>query len=172
MYGRVIYTHKTHEKCADILVKRLSRIKISHIVLSALTAGGFISSFLGSGNVGAAIGVALATALLILNAYTKDYDLGEIAQRHKQAANGIWVIREKYLSLLTDLAIGVTSLQALQNVRDELLRELHAAYTGSPGTTYQAYKKAQNALKIGEDMTFTDEEIDALLPKDLRRQKD
>lgn len=170
-YGRVIYTHKTHEKCADLLFKKHSTIKIWQIVLSALTTGGFVSSFLGSGNTGATIGVVISTALLVLNAYTKNYDLGELAQKHKQAANDIWLIREKYLSLLTDLAIGKKSLNILQDERDKLLAELHSAYTGSPSTDYAAYKKAQEALKKNEDMTFSDEEIDAFLPKELKRKK-
>src|SRR5260370_27666917 len=74
-YGRVVYSHKTHEKCADILFGRLSMIKNVQILLSALTTGGFISTFLGFGTIGAAIRVVLSTALLILNTYTKNYDL-------------------------------------------------------------------------------------------------
>ena len=105
-FGRVVYSNKTHEKCADILLERLSTIKLWQIILSAITAGGFVSTFLGAGNVGAAIGVLISTILLVLNAYTKNYDLGELAQKHKQAANDIWLIREKYLSLITDLAMG------------------------------------------------------------------
>jgi len=170
-YGRVVYSHKTHEKCADILLARQATIKLWQIILSALITGGFISAFFGSGNVGAAIGVVLATALLILNTYTKNYDLGELAQKHKQAANDIWLIREKYLSLLTDLASGNKPIDALQEERDKLLTELHTVYTGSPSTNYKGYKKAQEALKKYEDMTFSDEEIDAFLPAELKRSK-
>src|SRR6266581_9215911 len=168
-YGRVVYSHKTHEKCADILLARQSTIKLWQIILSVLTTGGFISTFFGSGNVGAAIGVVISTALLVLNAYTKDYDLGELAQKHKQAANDIWLIRERYLSLLTDLAMREKPLEALQKQRDQLVEQLHTVYSGVPSTTYQAYKKAQVALQKLEDMTFMDAEIDAFLPKELKR---
>lgn len=168
-YGRVVYSHKTHEKCADILLARLGQIKFVQILLSALTTAGFVSAILGSGKTGATIGVVISTALLVLNAYTKNYDLGELAQKHKQAANDIWLIREKYLSLLTDLAMGHKPLDALQEERDILIQSLHAAYTGSPSTTHEAYKKAQVALKQSEDMTFSEAEIDAFLPKELKR---
>src|SRR3954470_3016451 len=78
-FGRVVYTHKTHEKAADILLTRLSRVKLWQIILSALTTGGFIAAISGVVNtVGALIGVIVSTALLVLNAYTKDYDLGEL----------------------------------------------------------------------------------------------
>lgn len=168
-YGRVIYSHKTHEKCADILLERLSTIKLWQILLSAFTTGSFITTFLGSGHGAAVFGVALSTALLVLNAYTKNYDLGELAQKHKQAANDIWLIREQYLSLLIDLAMGQKPLEALQAERDKLLTALHNVYAGSPSTTYAAYKKAQEALKRNEDMTFSDQEIDAFLPRELKR---
>jgi hypothetical protein len=168
-YGRVVYSHKTHEKCADILLKRLSTIKLWQIILSALTTGSFIPTFLGSGHEAAAIGVALSTSLLVLNAYTKNYDLGELAQKHKQAANDIWLIREQYLSLLADLAMGQKPLEAIQMERDKLVVALHNVYAGSPSTTYAAYKKAQEALKRNEDMTFSDQEIDAFLPRELKR---
>lgn len=168
-YGRVVYSHKTHEKCSDILLTRLSTIKLWQIILSALTTGGFISTFLGAGEIGAGIGVVISTMLLILNAYTKNYDLGELAQKHKQAANEIWFLREKYLSLLTDLAMGEKTIEQLKIERDTLLESLHTVYSGSPSTTFEAYKKAQDALQTKEDLTFSVEEIDAFLPKELKR---
>lgn len=168
-FGRIVYSHKTHEKCTDILLERLSTIKLWQIILSAITTGGFISTFLGAGEVGAGIGVMVSTLLLVLNAYTKNYDLGELAQKHKQAANDIWLIREKYLSLITDLSIGERPIESFQAERDELAEDLHAVYTGAPSTTFQAYKKAQKALQYNEDMTFSDAEIDAFLPNELKR---
>lgn len=168
-YGRVVYSYKTHEKCTDILLSRLAAIKLWQIILSAVTTGGFIAAVFGAGKGGAAIGIGVSTILLVLNAYTKNYDLGELAQKHKQAANDLWLIREEYLSLLTDLAMGEKPIEALQTERDELLGELHSVYGGAPSTTFQAYRKAQAALKRSEDMTFSDEEIDAFLPTELRR---
>jgi len=35
-YGRVVYSHKTHEKCADILLERLSAIKLWQIILGGV----------------------------------------------------------------------------------------------------------------------------------------
>lgn len=168
-YGRAVYSHKTHEKCADILLTRLSRIKLLQIVLSAITTGSFLTSILGSGKEAAVIGVIVSTILLVLNAYTKNYDLGELAQKHKQAANDIWLIREQYLSLLTDLAAQTKASEEIQAERDRLVIALHGVYSGSPSTTYAAYSKAQEALKHNEEMTFSDTEIDAFLPKELRR---
>ena len=168
-FGRVVYSHKTHEKCADILLSRLSRIKVWQIILSALTTGGFIAAVFGAGQVGAVVGILVSTTLLVLNAYTKNYDLGELAQKHRQAGVDLWIIREKYFSLITDIRMGQKTIATLETERDALLEELHSVYSGAPSTTYQAYKKAQKALQRLEEMTFSDEEIDAFLPKELKK---
>jgi hypothetical protein len=168
-FGRVVYSHKTHEKCAELLLSRLATIKLWQIILSAVTTGGFVASALGSGRLGALIGIVVSTVLLILNAYAKNYDLGELGQKHRQAAAELWLVREKYLSLLTDLRAGTGSLGELQARRDALLEELQKVYSGAPGTTFSAYRKAQAALQRQEEMTFKDDEIDAFLPLALRR---
>ncbi|MCG9738329.1 SLATT domain-containing protein [Shewanella insulae] len=168
-YGRVVYSHKTHEKCSDILLSRLACIKVWQIILSAVTTGGFATEIFDIWNIGVFVGGIASTLLLVLNTYTKDYDLGEIAQKHKHAANEIWLIREKYLSLLTDLRVGSKPLQQVQEERDRLMGDLHAIYVGSPSTNFKAYTKAQDALQNKEDMTFSDAEIDAFLPSELKR---
>lgn len=170
-YGRVVYSHKTHEKCADILLSRLSTIKLWQIILSSITTAGFIAAIFGAGPVGAVIGVIFSTTLLVLNAYTKNYDLGELAQKHRQAAADLWVLREKYLALITDLRVGKESVEKITARRDAMLDALHTVYSGAPSTTFAAYRKAQEALQKHEDMTFSDAEIDAFLPNELKKDQ-
>ncbi len=168
-FGRVVYSHKTHEKCADILLSRLSRIKLWQIILSAITTGGCISIALGTGKIGVSVSVIASALLLALNIYTKDYKLDELSDKHRQVGTKLWRIREKYLSLITDLKMGNKPVETLQVERDNLLEELNDIYSTAPSTNHQAYKKAQKALKQFEDMTFSDEEIDAFLPNQLKK---
>lgn len=168
-YGRVVYSHKTHEKCADILINKHENIKIWQIVVSALVTGGIVSTFFDKGHISSFISVVLSTALLILNTYTKNYDFGELAQKHRQAGSDLWIIREEYLSLLTDIRIGDISIDKIREKRDRLAKELQSVYAGSPSTNYKAYIAAQKALQELEDMTFSDSEVDAFLPKELKR---
>ena len=74
-----------------------------------------------------------------------------------------------YLSLITDLRMREKPIEILQKERDDLLAELHSVYTGAPSTAYQAYQKVQEALEQLEDMTFSDEGLDAFLPKELKK---
>ena len=150
-------------------MSRLSRIKLWQIVLSSITTAGFIAIILGAGSLGSVVGVIVSTVLLVLNAYTKDRDLGELAQKHRQAAADLWHLREQYLSLLTDLRTGGGTVDGLTGRRDAILTDLHAVYSGAPSTTVPAYKRAQEALQRQQELTFSDAEIDAFLPQELRR---
>lgn len=168
-YGRASYSHKTHEKCADILLAKLASIKFWQIVLSAITTGGFIFAIIDSARLLGVIGTVISTTLLVLNSYAKDYNLGSSAERHKQTANDIWLVRERYLDLITDLLMNRSPIEPILEQRDRLATELHAIYAGAPSTNAAAYKKAQEALKVREDMTFSDSELDSLLPTALRK---
>src|ERR1035437_6190813 len=66
-YGRVIYSHKTHEKCADILLTKFGRLRFWQILLSALTTAGFIGSVFGAGKIAVILGLVVSTVLLALN---------------------------------------------------------------------------------------------------------
>ena len=168
-YGRVVYTHKTHEKCADSRLWWLGCIKTIQIALSAVVATGFIAIVLGESSYSSWVGGICSVLLLGLNIYRKDFDLGRLGQKHRTTARDLWRIREKYLSLITDLQSGIEPVEELFSQRDALLDELHGIYSGAPSTTARAYRKARKALKIGDEMTFSDEEIDRFLPSNLKR---
>lgn len=51
LYGRVVYTHKTHEKCADVLKNRSDGLKLAEILLSAATTTSVLVILLGDGKI-------------------------------------------------------------------------------------------------------------------------
>jgi len=168
-FGRVVYSHKTHEKMADRCAKRLSRYKLGQILVTALTSS-------------AALGVVvfdefwlkLATAgvsflTLFLSAYMKNFDPGGTAQKHRDAASKLWGVRESYLSLLTDLKTMPT--EEARERRDDLQDQLEAIYASSPQTDYNAFLDARSALKYNEELTFDPKEIDCFLPVSHRKKK-
>lgn len=168
-FGRVVYSHKTHEKKADQLLAQLARVKLWQIVLSAIATCGCVATVFGAGEVSASLAALVSAGLLGLTLYAKDHDLGKLAQRHRQTGSELWGLREGYLSLITDLRIGNQTMEQLQSRRDRLAEELQAIYTGAPSTDAHAYLKAQEGLQEKEEMTFSDDEINALLPEELRK---
>lgn len=171
-FGRVVYSTKTHEKCADLCMDRLQSIKIAQIILSAITTGGLLTAVLGDPKVAqaATVGSTLfSTILLVLTAYMKDVDPGQQAEKHKKTASELWDVRESYLSILSDLHDGNLDVAACRQKRDELQSRLATIYATAPRTNSKAYGIASDGLKGQEELTFSDEEIDKFLPADLRR---
>lgn len=174
-FGRVIFTHKTHEKCSDIYAEQLKLLKLSEIILSALTTTSLLSSVFGEQKVGTIIGTILSTIILGIRIYTKDYDLGKISKSYADTANKLWNIRELYRSLIADIRANNLTIDQIKIKRDELQESLNIIYQNAPRTNYKAYERASKALNengqisTGEEMTFSDKEIDRFLPHDLRR---
>lgn len=168
-FGRVVWTHKTQEKCADIILNRHNLIKYIQIGLSALTTTGVLVAVFGEVEWVGIITASLSAVLFGINSYVKGHDLGEIAQKHAEAASSLWNIREKYLSLLADIRARTINVQDVIIKRDQLQEELLTTYKGAPRTISKAYKIASSALKVNEELTFSDEEINNFLPKELRK---
>lgn len=172
IYGRVIYTHKTHEKCTDVLKGRSDCLKLFEIFLSAATTTSILVVLFGEGKTFQLLAAIFSTILLGLTLYSKDFNLLAIAEKHKQAALNILEVREKLLSLLVDIRIGNREIGQLQQSRDELNQQLVNSYRGAPKTINKAYAIASKALKENEEFTFSDSEIDKFLPQSLRRNYD
>jgi hypothetical protein len=170
MYGRVAYSHKTHEKMADAYVSRYRLIKIVEIILAALTLGSLLLAIFGESRAGTIVGAVLSTVILGLTLYSKEGSLGEQAQKHANTAVKLWGVREALLSLLTDMHDGRSTVEIRQE-RDRINLELEDIYKASPRTDGTAYARAQKALKLGQELYFSEVELDALLPEKLRRKK-
>ena len=91
----------------------------------------------------------------------------EQAQLHTEVGAKLWGAREALLSLLVDLQDG-RPVEEVRQQRDRLNAELEDIYKAAPRTNSKAYSDAQEALKNAEELFFTDEELNKMLPKQLR----
>lgn len=167
MYGRVAYTHKTHEKMADRYVTQYRLVKAIEIVASALGTGSLLVAVFGDSREGTIVGAIMSTILLALTLYVREGDLGERAQKHTVVAAKLWGLRERLLSLLIDIR-GSRSLEGAREERDAINAALEEIYKHAPRTTDRAYRAAQKALKHGEELYFSQDELDRLLPQQIR----
>ena len=166
-YGRVTYTQTCHDKFINRVVRLNDKIKTSQIILSAITTSGFVVAIFSDNKVASILGTLISLVLLILNTYAKNYNLVEIAQEHQFASDLLWKIREEYVSLLTDFEI--LEVEEIMRKRDELQERTAIVYSNSPRTDSRSYAAAQKALKTEEEQTFSEKEIDIMLPNSIRR---
>ena len=114
IYGRVVYTHKTHEKCADILKCRYDLIRFIDIALSVVTTSSIIIHVFGDNDVTKIISLISSALLLGLKLFSYNYNLLALSEKHKNATLNILEIREKLLSLIVDINIGNIEIELLQ----------------------------------------------------------
>ena len=166
-YGKVMYSYTTQIIHAGRLKKKSQAIKWAQIILSAISTGGFVGNLISSESVLIWIGGLCATALLVLTSYLKDVDLVATLTKHFETSNQLWIIREEYISLLTDFTNLTVEVAASK--RDELQKKSATVYASAPITDAKSYAMAQKALKDNEAQFFTREELNKMLPISLRK---
>lgn len=164
-HGRIVYTYTAHHKMVDHFVWFDKVIRITQIVLTAISTGGFLSSILTSNTKFSWIGGIPAALSLALNIYSKDFKLQYDIGLHKDAADLLWDVREKYNSLITDFEI--LSNDEIRTKRNELQENISQINKKYPGTDRRSYKKTQKALKKEEEQTFNEGEAEKFLYSEL-----
>jgi len=170
-FGRVAYSHKTHEKAAEIEESKNKKVKWINIILTTLTSGTLISTIITNQTVLLYVTTVLSALLLGFTIFQLSFNPAEKAEKHRYTAKELWYIREKYVNLMANIINRQLSNDLIISRRDQLIEELKLIYKFAPQTDSKAYEKARKALKLKEELTFSDEEIDQFLPNELRIKK-
>lgn len=170
-FGRVAYSHKTHEKAAEIEESKNKKVKWTNIVLTTLTSGTLISTIITNQAALLYITAILSALLLGFTIFQLSFSPAKKAEKHRYIAKELWYIREKYINLMADIINERLSNELIISRRNQLIEELKLIYKFAPQTDSRSYKKARDALKLKEELTFSDEEIDQFLPNELRMKK-
>lgn len=169
VFGRMVYTHKIHEKERERLSRLAVISKWVNIVVSAATLGGVVTA-LGAGSVGFLVASVCLATLNVGHAFVQlSFDPLRDAGLHRAAAKQLLVVRNGYESLVIDMMSGAVTDDEARARRAELEAQAQDAYRLAPDSSGRAYASAQKALKLKEDLTFSSDEIDAFLPEGVRR---
>lgn len=167
-FGRVAWSHKTHEKAAEIEERKVKKAKWINVALTFLTFLSFSASIVFSVEAWSVyIAVVLSALTVAFNFYLLSFDPEKIAERHRYVAKELWGMREKYVNFIADIMNEKISNEEIVNRRDQFIRDLKIIYKFAPQTTLKVYGEAGDALKNNEELTFSNEEINKFLPKEL-----
>jgi hypothetical protein len=169
-YGRALYTQKAHQKDADILVKHVNRLRIVRAILLVGTAGGTLYILFGENHLLSIADAIMASMALGVELLSFSFRPEERVLDHRKMANRLWLILEKYQNLISDIMDGRVSESDAQAARDRLSEETASVYASGPDTTPAGYEEARKALKFREERTFSDDELDRLLPPGLQQK--
>lgn len=166
-YGKVVYTYTTQVIHAGRLHKKYTILKWVQLILSAVSTGGYIGTLITNQILLTWVGGICSTILLVLTAYFKDTDLSAVHKLHLETSNKLWLLREMYLSVLTDFS--TLSREEIVSRRDDLQERVAKVYASAPLTDNKSYSLAQKALKENESQFFSRQELNQILPETLRR---
>jgi hypothetical protein len=170
LYGRLVYTHLTHEKERLIWSGKVCWMNRINLGLAAATTFFAILSATLQPVWSITLTALFAVATVCSLMWQSNYDPAGKEAQHRTAAKELLWIREQFLLLITDCHISTYPQRDLEQRLNELTRELTAVYKFAPNTSPEAYAQAKAAIDAGH-FTFSDEEIDAMLPVDLRKTK-
>ena len=171
-YCKVVYTYTAHINQAKRIQTFQRWLKRIEIACSALPTCSFLIIIPGASPawafVASIIGGLCSLGAVVLTLYFKDMSLfeNEIQQRHFDTSNRLWSIREDYVSLLTDF--DQLESTDICNKREQLKNLVAKIYAEAPITDDSSYEIARKCLKENEAQFFTQEEVNQMLPKNLR----
>ena len=168
-FAAVVWTHKIHEKDADINLRYSKWVKNFNIISSTITCGGVFAILNDWGfpflNFISGLASITAIAMTFLQNY---YNFEEKANVHKKVAIELLTIRDNLLELLCEIKnFQISEIEASAKFKG-ILKNLDIIYKLSPITSDKAYIAAQNALARNGEYSYTSEEIDRFLPPSLR----
>jgi len=170
-FGRVVYSHKTHEKASEIEEGKSRTVKWFNVIFITLTSGGLIGAIITNQATLLYVSATLSALTLGFTIFQLSFNPAERAEKHRYIAKELWYIREKYINLMANIINGQLNNDSVILERDQLIEELKFIYKFAPETDSKSYEKARKALKINEEFTFSDDEIDQFLPDELRFKK-
>lgn len=167
LYGRVVYTHKTHEQEREIWAGKACTMNRINILLTSLTTMFAVVSAVIKPTWALILTALLAAAAVAFALYQSGFDPGGKESQHRVAAKELLWLREQLLLLITQCHMPSTETKQLERTIEVITREVTAIYKFAPNTSPQAYAAADDMIKRGH-FTFNDDEIDAMLPTNLR----
>ncbi len=156
--GNVQYTFIAHWNIVNRLKNQYWIIKIAQIVLTALAAGGFLTSLISGVSQLSWLGGLTSAIALGINLYMLNFNLPDNIKQHTEAANALWEVRERYKSLIVDF--DSIEIDVVRERRDKLIQAVSDINKRYPGTDEKSFIKAQNDIGKYE---FTDGEAAKVL---------
>ena len=157
-YASVVWSHKIQEKQCDIYTRQYKLLETLNIIAASAFWIKIISAI-------------LSFVTIFVSAYFKSFDLHQMTLSNKDTANKLLCIRDQLYLIILKIHMGCDSVNNLLTQYEDVLKELDKIYQSAPNTTNKAVKLARKALNVDKDNSFSEDEINAFLPDELRMEE-
>jgi hypothetical protein len=153
-FDRTSRNYTVHAQAAERLAALTSRVRIAVLTLIGVAAA---AAMIGLIEPGRQFHIAAAAAALIAFAAHASYlavGLEGRVHAHRSCAHRLWMVCDRYRSLLGEIEDGLLDREGVLRRRDELSAQVHAAYDQA----FSLDQKAYESMRQPSD--------DALMPPD------
>lgn len=132
--------YTVHARAAERIASLgfISRMVITGLL--AISTSAAVMNLLSPGRVSQVVAVVASAAALLAFAMYGILGLEARLFAHRSFAHRLWLVSERYRSLLSEVADGTVDGQALLRRRDELLAALHTIYEIGLGSDHGGYE--------------------------------
>lgn len=169
-YASVAWTHKIQEKQAEICDKKYHILATVNIFAASITSAGIFSLIFTDQTWLKIASAVVSFVIIFISALLKSFDLQSMAKANKETATKLVELRDELQTLILKIKLGEQTISSLTDEFEALQKRMHIVYSDAPKTTDAAVKMAEEALEVNGDNTFTEEEIDMMLPDALKRR--
>ena len=161
-FDRTSQNYMVHAKAAERLAALTSRVRIAVLTLLGVAAAAAMISLIEPGrpfHLAAAI-----AALLAFGAHATYLAVGLEGRvhAHRSCAHRLWMVCDRYRSLLSEIEDGLLDRATVLQRRDELTAQVHAAYDQAFALDQKAYESMRQPPDE-DDQKPSDEPHDSVL---------
>lgn len=167
-FASAVWSHKIQEKQADIYGERYNLLETVKILAASLTSCGIISTIFCDNLVAKIITAILSFITLSITTYFKSFDVKNMEMQCKNTAKRLIVVRNDLMHIIAEIHMKEHSVEDINSNYIRIKDTLHEIYIEAPTTTQKAVERATKALKVDDEYTYSDDEIDNFLPPTLR----
>lgn len=153
-FGRVVYSHKTQEKAKEINECWAIAIKWANIILVGFTSISASYNLIAKPDKVFVVTTVLSAVSLMFVVAQLSFDPESRSRANKSCADKLWLIRERYINLISNAVSGSLRDDSFTKERDDLAKELFQVYDDAPIASGLAYKMARKALKLIKSCLF------------------
>jgi len=170
---RASQNYTVHAQAADRLAARTSRVRIGVLALLGVATAAAMASLIEPGRPSQ---IAAAVAALLAFGAHASYLAVALEGRvdaHRSCAHRLWLVCDRYRSLLAEIQDGLLDGASILQRRDELSAQVHAAYDQAFALDQRAYESMRQLPENGSrDPESSHEPGDAVLPQSLQSDGD
>jgi hypothetical protein len=151
-FSLAVKNYNAHARAAERLAALTLKCRIAVLTLFAAATAAIIVSLFRPGREYQVAAAALASIALVAQVFFVAWGLESRVYAHRSFAHRLWLVCERYRSLLAEIRDGVVDDAAILRRRETLSEQMHAVYEQGFPVDQQAFEAARQPVSDGEDV--------------------